>query len=127
MPKELPNLQEIPRERWAEVLRPLDQQERDRAARVSVDFFSEEGEAVWRLIAELMLEDADRRAAEPRVAVVPEPPAPATPLRPRQVNVKLSAAEHRRLVAMANTFALRPTQLARQLIVRGVAQLQDET
>ena len=125
MQNELPALRTIAPERWADVLRPLDDGERHRAAS-RLDFLSEDWRAVWQIISELMLEDIDRAAEQPPTRLVPAAPAPASPVRGRQVNVKLSADEHRSLALAAATFGLRPTQLARQLVVRGVRQIEEE-
>ena len=117
-----PDLAAIPRGRWADVLRPLDDRVRMRAAMALPDG-TELREAAMALNVELLMEDFAPRPEPP--PLVPDAPAPASRLRSQQVNIKLSVAEYRALTATAAEFGQRPATFARQLVVRGVRQVSE--
>ena len=114
----LPALREIPRERWREVLRPYPHLTRKLA-------LGGLGRALtpdeWLMLAELELEDPlPMRVATPRVpegTAVPAPPAR------RQVNISLGGERYEQLTQASVGVGLKPAQLARLLVVRGVDQM----
>ena len=123
----VPDLNEIPRARWREVLIPLTKRVRAMAAyRVRMPEASRDAGI---LTVTLDLEDGDRRAqAESRAARPRRLPAPnveQAPGRPvsRQVNFRISAAQHERLAQAAQRIGVKPTQLARLLTMRGVEHM----
>ena len=111
---ELPDLNEIPRARWSEVLRPLTDGTRRRAvARIADEEAHLEGLV---LIADLLCEDPvpDRRPPSPEL---PDPPSTARP-RTRQLNLRLSAEHYERVAATAKRVGLTPTAFARLMVIR---------
>ena len=116
----LPNLREIPEGDWRAVLRPLPHLSRRLAlGRLGRSPTGDE----WMMLAELELSDP-----LPMRVVTPTAPegvavGAEAPPRRRQVNVSLSAERHERLAQAARGVGLKPAQLARLLITRGVDQM----
>jgi len=115
----IPDLGLLPRERWRDALRPLSgatQLVAQSTVRTVAD-----AQVAGALVGELMLEGA-AAAARAREAAPPRMPTGAPPVRgsSRQVNYRLGAHEHARLLEAARLFGMRPTTLARVLTVRGV-------
>ncbi|MEA2157495.1 MAG: hypothetical protein QOE11_3635 [Solirubrobacteraceae bacterium] len=114
----IPDLDRIPQERWREALAPLRRGTRQMArAHCQSDV-----QAAGILIGELMLEDGEAtwRAMETPPPAMPRAGAPPSRRSAEQVNFRLTADEHQRLVTAARIYAMRPTALARLLTVRGV-------
>lgn len=114
---DLPDLNEIPRTEWREALAPLTDRQRRRAV-LRVRDAEAQGEGMV-LATELWLEEPPRRTDVP----VPElPRAAAVTARDetRAVSFRLSHDEYARLSSLAKELSLRPTTLARLLVVRGV-------
>lgn len=122
--KPIPDLSRLPEEQWREALRPLSRYGRIRAQNTAPP---QRIMVAMALTGELLLEDDARRArataAPPAEMPVGEPPPltqrPSDASR-RQVNFRLGAGEHARLVEAARLFGMRPSVLARVLTVRGV-------
>ena len=108
----------MPEERWLEALRPLNRIGRSRAmSTLGPDTIRR----AMALNGQLILEGDAARArafAAPPVQL-PSGDLPSTGAR-RQVNFRLGAGEHARLVEAARVFGMRPNVLARLLTVRGV-------
>ena len=118
----LPQLSALPRSRWIDALRPLDRQERSWAmGRLAREAGFEAVDQAQIALGALSMERP--RRAQP----VPVPTLPVRPARPqdrrRQVNLKLTDREHDALATAAELVALRPPQLARLLVARGVQEL----
>lgn len=115
--RELPDLNVIPRTQWREVLAPLADRDRRRAvSRVRDARAQTEG---ILLATELWLEEPAPRTDVP-VPMLPRAAAVTTHEETRVVSFRLSNAEHARLSALAKELSLRPTTLARLLVLRGV-------
>ena len=95
------------------------------------------GEEVRRLrilVAGLELDDGDRErhkveaiASGAHAPTVPQVEGPrGAGRRTRQVNFALGRDEHAQLAAAARSVGLRPTQLARQLVMSGVRRMRFE-
>lgn len=115
----IPDLARLPQERWREVLAPLRHGTRQ-AAKCTVHTVAD-AQAAGILVGELLLHDG-AIAARAEAAAPPRMPAGAPPARGsgRQLNYRLSADEHARLLEAARLFGMRATTLARLLTVRGV-------
>ena len=115
----IPDLGRLPQERWREVLAPLRHGTRQ-AAKCTVHTVAD-AQAAGILVGELLLQDGTA-VARAEAAPPPRMPAGALPARgsSRQLNYRLSAHEHARLLEAARLFGMRPTTLARVLTVRGV-------
>jgi len=114
----LPRLEDLPRAEWPSVLKPLTARDRYRAAhRVTAELFSE----AIVLAAELDLVDVPVHAQVVEGAPVPGVDV-TPPLRtsPRQVSFRIADKEDARLRRAAGLVGLRPAQLARLLVLRGV-------
>ena len=118
---EIPDLNAIPREEWKAALKPLCEMDRRKAVgwiRGSMETVNE-GIA---LIGYLMLEDP------PPIRDIPTPSLPAgprgveAPPRHRAVSFRLSTSQYARLHTLAEALAMKPTTLARMMVVRGVDQ-----
>jgi len=117
----VPELTEIPGDRWEEVLRPL---EPDLRAVAAARLRPDRALAAEAILLRLEDEDEERRlralteSAPPDVA----PPArrPYVRLEPKQVSFRLSEAEHRRLQRAARAYGTTGARLARMLTIRGV-------
>jgi hypothetical protein len=113
--EDVPILQEIPRERWSEVLRPRPRWVRKRAVgRLTTGADVEAGM--------ICIGYLDAEAPPPPNVPVPSAPgAPAAgPAKRAQVNFRLAEDQHARLCQAAAMFGLAPTQFARLLVMRGV-------
>ncbi len=117
----LPDLDRLPRARWREVLAPLSSRARDWTIRRVAP---ENIVAAVELDLELAGEDEKRREAMRRVAArgqsLPEPRVARTVA--RQLNLKVSAEQMADL-RLAEMLSLRPTQLARMLVLSGVRRM----
>ncbi len=119
----IPDLDELPSERWREVLGPLSGRTRTWAMRrvANVD----RRIAAMELAVELEEHDKQRadalRRAAARSSPLPAPRADREGL--RQVNLKLRPDQVEDLRRLASTLALKPTQLARMLVVNGVRRM----
>src|SRR3954453_17464861 len=112
-----PKLAQIHPRQWARVLAPLSRTVRQDTAYGS-GMTAPEAMAAEALVATLPppAQELARAAAE-RPTVPPAPPArPPTSV---QVNVRLGAADHEALATAAAIVGIRPTTLARWLIVSG--------
>ena len=118
-------LGDVPAYRWREILEPLHWRTRQRSVYIS-RLSPEDERQAQSLVTELLSEDLARPKPEPPPLEADPPAAPSSPMRDRQVNVRLRPEQYARLRKVAREFGLGPTQLARQLIVRGVAQLDPE-
>lgn len=118
----LPDLDRLPRARWREVLAPLSSRARDWTIRRVAP---ENIVAAVELDLELAGEDEERREAMRRVAArgqsLPEPRVARTVA--RQLNLKVSAEQMVDLRRLAEMLSLRPTQLARMLVLSGVRRM----
>jgi hypothetical protein len=115
----IPDLNELPQDRWLDVLRPLSYWPRSHAvSRIRAIEHINDARAV---IGQLLSEDGRRLRS---LDDGPPPPLPTGAPPPhgasRQINVRLGPSEHADLLKAATVFATRPTTLARMLIVRGV-------
>lgn len=119
--EEYPDLKTLPVYEWADALRPLNYRTRQRAVS-TLPWDSELAKTAQELVAQLLMDELSEPIPEPP-PLAPEPAAPASPRPGRQVNLRLSQADYAALSKAAIEFGLRPTQLARQLVVRGVKQL----
>ena len=122
----IPDLSQLPEERWLEALRPLSRYDRLRAQNTVP---LQKAGAVGALIGELMMEDRAARVRAVRAARARVPDGDPPPLGDppgkeprRQVNFRLGRGEHARLLEAARLFRMRPNVLARLLVVRGVAR-----
>jgi hypothetical protein len=109
----IPDLDRIPQERWREVLAPL----RRGTRRVAMSGTQRDFRSAAILVGELLADDGRVDLGAPPAMPTGAPPAREAG---RQVNFRLGATEHDRLVAAARLFAMRPATLARVLTVRGV-------
>lgn len=128
----IPDLPKIPRERWRAVLEqthPSVRQYAIRTARV-VDLAA--GALADRLVVEIQRVE---RAARERHAAAAQSPQPVPTPRAsrerrrrysRQIGFRLTPDEHADLARAAETLSLRPAQVARMLVVRGVHQVLRE-
>jgi hypothetical protein len=122
----VPDLSRLPRERWAEALRQVPFAVREKAAWTLGDLKTITEAGV--LAREIEAQEQDRRKAA-RDAIAFPGPLPggrgALPRRPRyqQVNFRLLRGQHERLCEAAAMLGMKPTQLARTLTLRGVAQV----
>jgi hypothetical protein len=126
----IPDLEAIPRDLWREALDPLHRQHR---MWVACQLADEElrTEAVV-LALELDFAEVDRRNARlearhrARQTGAPLPtPGPDHPVRrgTMQVNMRLRRDDHARLTEAAAAVGLKPTSLARALVLNGAAQI----
>jgi hypothetical protein len=115
---ELPDLNEIPRERWAETLRPLEDRDRRRAAGKvrGQDALM----AALELVGYMLIEDPVVPPLGVPTPDLPQAPSAEKPQRARQVNFRLSAEQYERLERLARALELAPAALARLMVVRGV-------
>jgi hypothetical protein len=115
---EPPDLNEIPPAEWKDVLRPLLHGVRKRAVgRLRSETQLPQAAMV---LVELEMEDHETKGSlrspdVPRSGAV-EVPARAT----RQVNLRLSGARYEELAGAAESLGLKPTQLARLFVERGL-------
>lgn len=114
----LPDLARIPKARWAELLAPLSDGQRHRAAFRLGLRMAEGMEVVLSLPAR---EELRSRMREPRYVAPPDARRP--PKRGHQVNVRLYGRDHRELLEAASLAGAKPTELARWLIVSGVRRM----
>lgn len=124
----VPDLERLPRERWEEALRQIPRFVRSRAIFTAEERWGEAG----KLVSEIESDEDERRiAADARVAFPPPVPGRGATPAPRarggrQVNFRLSPADHQRLADAAELLGLKVAQLARLLALRGVAQILEE-
>ncbi|MDQ3849274.1 MAG: hypothetical protein M3296_01480, partial [Actinomycetota bacterium] len=127
------DLSQVPRRLWEAALAPLHYQRRYRVAQQTSD--PADRSVALRLAVEL--ESADVRRARERderrhrarraSAQLPSPDGDHAAVRPTvQVNLRLRGDDHQRLLAAARAAGLRPTSLARALVLNGVAQILRE-
>lgn len=121
----VPDLNEIAEDRWRTVLTPLTRPVREAAAR-RVRSLDQSRRATALVLLEL--EDGDgeeqtqRRAQRPQT--LPTSTWAGRPERAsRQVNFRISAAQHERLAQAAQRVGAKPTELARILTMRGVEHM----
>ena len=115
----IPDLARLPQEQWLDALRPLSRSERTRALNRLQTM--EQVSFAYSLIGQLMVEGniaSQRAIAAPTPRLPVGDPPPHGPR--RQVNFRLGAGEHGRLLEAARLFGMRPNMLARLLTVRGV-------
>jgi hypothetical protein len=127
------DLDKIPRRLWEQTLAPLHRQERIWIARQVSD--ERRRDAAMELATELDFADGDRRRArdEARFAArrmswtLPVAGPDHASARPTvQVNIRLRRDDHERLRQAAATAGMRPTTLARALVLNGVAKILQE-
>ncbi len=115
----IPDLARLPQAQWLDALRPLSGYERTRALNRLPTM--EQVSFAYSVIGQLMLENS---IASQRAIAAPAPRLPVGDPPPngprRQVNFRLGAGEHARLLEAARLFGMRPNMLARLLTVRGV-------
>jgi hypothetical protein len=124
----VPNLKEIPRDRWVDALRPLSPSDRLAATRTME---GREGFIAAQLaLNELHGEDIMRRKKALAESAPPPAPEIAMPraLKPRrretrQVSFRLSPAEYEELDRAARLYAVSGARLARMLTMRGVRRV----
>jgi hypothetical protein len=114
----IPDLSQLPKERWRDALRPLSRNGRIRSQSTVAP---KEVMVVMAIIGELLLEEGAvrARAISAGPARMPSGDPPPNETR-RQVNFRLGEGEHARLAEAARLFGMRPNVLARVLTVRGV-------
>jgi hypothetical protein len=118
----VPDLRRIPRERWFEVLAPLEPEARHVAANTAPGSAFE----IWALLGKLELHDGQRnerlrRAERPRSLEAPTwRPGPK---RGRQVNIRLYGRDHAALVQALRWSALGPRSWRRTFVVRGARRV----
>ena len=126
-------LDKIPRGLWEQVLAPLHRQQRVWIARQVADERLQD--IAMELAFELDMADADARnardkawhAAQRTGYPLPLPPAGHAVAQPTtQVNIRLRRDDHARLAQAAAAVGLRPTTLARALVLNGAAQILRE-
>jgi len=129
------DLEKIPRELWPQALAPLHRSQRgwivfkmrdprlkEIAGELAFELDSAEtGRASAR-------QEARGRALRQTAGPLPSPdPAHATTRQTVQVNIRLRVDDHERLTEAARAVGLRPTTLARALVLNGAARvLRDE-
>lgn len=125
-PRGYPWLADLPREEWRAALEQVPSHlQRFAWGNSGLSTFEDLSE-VQQLLGIILVENTFRRSdAGPRSSVLPAPDLPplAGPEPRRQVNVRLGDGDHARLQRAASRNAMRPTALARLLIVRGVNSL----
>ncbi len=128
IPPSLIELERIPRRLWEQTLAPLQRQQRYRAAERVAD----EGlrEIAGRLAFDLDMAECERQNTHARARFkarrsgYPLPVPEATHAAARssvQVNLRLRRDDHERLAQAAAAVGLKPTTLARALVLNGVA------
>ena len=118
-----PNLPEIPRERWREVLITYDREARFNAA-YDLYLTPEERTEAQALVKELPPPPSERvRQAMPRVGFDHRVGWPPTS---RQLNLRLGTEDYESLAVAARLLGSKPTQVARMLINAGVRRLLAE-
>jgi hypothetical protein len=127
------DLERIPRRLWEEALAPLHRQHRAFIA-MGVGDKALQAEAV-NLAFELDMRESERRnersdarARAKRTGYpLPTPEVGNSPNRPSvQVNLRLRADDHDRLTRAAQAVGLRPTTLARALVLNGATEVLRE-
>jgi hypothetical protein len=130
---ELLELEKIPRRAWEPTLAPLHRQLRFYAAQRIPD--ERLRELAYELVTELDIAETQRRRAgdETRyrarrtAAPLPVPDAAHAATRPTvQVNFRLRRDDHERLASAAAAVGLKPTALARALVLNGVAKVLEQ-
>jgi hypothetical protein len=124
----VPDLANIPEERWRDVLRQVPDEHRHRAARLLPPPAGTRAIMHW---LELAKEDHERTQAAHEKAAFPGPlPRPAATRarlsRDHQVSFRLTPAQYAEVQEAGNMLGLKPAQLARMLTLRGVAQVLAE-
>lgn len=133
----LPDLRLIDRDRWFEALAPLDKHTRTLAlSRCRKHELDDEMIDIW---VQLMFHDGERQAQRdetrnrgvlpPSGRVDAEEAARERRRREaggRQVNLRLVPADYRALADAADEHGLKPTQLARLLVVNGLRRIEYE-
>jgi hypothetical protein len=127
----VPDLSKIPREHWRAVLRMTHRSVRERAARTAMRIdLPAAGHATALMIEVDCEETAARERAQSAAAWPRELPRPRAERqrkrRSRQLNIRLSVDEHAALQRATDLLGLRPTEVARMLVVRGVHQVLRE-
>jgi hypothetical protein len=133
IPPEKLALEQIPRRLWEQTLAPVPRQQRFYVAQRVSD------ERLRVLAHEVVenLETADREARQARIATrrsfartaapLPAPDAAHVATGPTvQVNVRLRRDDHARLKDAATAAGMKPTTLARALVLNGVAKILRE-
>jgi len=118
----IPDLTRIPERLWQEVLLPLTHAER-RAAAFDIALGARMHAAI--ALTESMPPGFSLAAARKSIkegTTVPAPRPLEGPVRP-QVNIRLDANHHERLLTAAELLGQKPTQLARMLVVNGVNRI----
>jgi hypothetical protein len=124
-------LEKIPRRLWEQTLAPLHRQQRNELARHVRD--ERLNKIAWQIADDLDLADMERavrrqeargRALRQTAASLPSANERHATTRPTvQVNIRLRADDYARLADAARSVALRPTTLARALVLNGAAQV----
>jgi hypothetical protein len=133
VPIEMIALERIPRRLWEQTLAPIPRSNRGVVVRQISDPALRE--LAWNVAFELdgaehrrMIKCQEQRAAaRRRGAPLPVPGADHAAARPTvQVNARLRVDDHARLALAAAAVGLRPTTLARALVLNGVAMILRE-
>lgn len=111
--EDVPDLTRIPPERWAAALRPLRP-----SARIMAASNLAQGGPLRLAALDLARTLPGPAPAAPVVAQRPE--VPTRPAASRQVNLRLPAHQHEDLARAAALVGMRPTALARALVISGV-------
>ena len=115
----IPALARLPQDQWLNALRPLGRYARTRALNrlQTMEQVAFANSVIGQLIVEEDIASQQAIAAPtPRLPIGDPPPRGPR----RQVNFRLGAGEHARLIEAARLFGMRPNMLARLLTVRGV-------
>ncbi|HEX8104527.1 MAG TPA: hypothetical protein VF533_18060 [Solirubrobacteraceae bacterium] len=116
--RSVPDLARIDRARWVEVLLPLSRKDRMDAALHPLI----RGGAAYEVAKDLPPPASE--AAWSAIGGAPAVPVPSAPSRAaRQVNFRLTDEELADLQRAAHVLGLRPTQLARMLVLNGVRRM----
>ena len=130
LPPELLELEKIPRRLWRPTLAPMRPHERWYVARRISD--ERLRELAYEVVADLQAADSDgrqalqaeRRRARETAAPLPTPEvARRSGARAVQINVRLTPDDHARLRDAAATTGMKPTTLARALVLNGVGKI----
>jgi hypothetical protein len=125
----VPNLAEVPVRLWMAAIRPLQERARWAAATTVPDEVRYVFSGLARDLPSPRAAQADRvRGAidEPVGIPAPAAPAPAPPPRVKQVNFRLTRAEHARLDEAAGALGLTLPALAKAFVISGVNRALQE-
>jgi hypothetical protein len=118
----VPDLPNIPEERWRDALLPLTEVERRHA--VQNLYLGERSQRAQDLLDTLPPGFSHERAREAIVEGTALPvPVPERPPGGRQVNFRLDSPQYDRLALAAQLFGAKPSALARMLVTNGVTRM----